>query len=388
MALERGAQPFARSEYEARWTALKATMSQRGLQTVLTTDGSSMTYLSGYIGSSGYLPQMVILDAAWTEPKLVLRKQDVPLGIYTTQISRDNIIGYPETLVGNPERNGHDFVLDMLEDTGAHTGLLGLEEGVLSRAVYRKYESRLGAGTLADISGLILSQRLVKSDAEIALMRDAARIADAGVLAAISATRPGRRECEIGGDVIHALASGLPDIDTITIKVPNISSGPRIGTAHFNWYLGTVENGMQLNFEIVGLCHHYSASIMRTISLGPPSEKLRRLHDGVHEGLEAGLSTVRPGVTCADVANAYHRALNRHGFSKDSRCGYSIGMGLEPSASLQPTDMTVLEPNMTFHMMLGTWVEEDFGVTLSESFRVTETGAEVFGKSERKLFVV
>lgn len=388
MALERGPQAFKRDEYEARWKALKATMAERGVQTIATSDGTSMTYLSGYIGNSGYLPQMVILDLNWNEPKLILRKQDVPLGIYTTQLSRDSINGYPETLVGNPDYDGHDFILDMLEDMGPRNGLVGLEENVLTRADHRKYESRLGAAALADVSGVIIHQRLVKSDAEVALMRDAARIADAGVLAAVSATRPGRRECEIGGDVVHALASGLTDIDTITISVPNISSGPRIGTAHFNWYLGMVEQGMQVNFELVGLRHHYSASIMRTISLGQPSDKLRRLHDGVLEGLEAGLATVRPGVTCADVANAYQRALNRHGFSKDSRCGYSIGMGLETSASLQPSDMTVLKPNMTFHMMLGTWVEEDFGVTLSESFRVTDTGIEVFGKSERKLFVV
>ncbi|MER9001796.1 Xaa-Pro peptidase family protein [Mesorhizobium australicum] len=388
MALERGQQPFTRREYEARWAALKATMSERGVQTILSTDGKSMTYLSGYIGSSGYLPQMVILDLNWNEPKLVLRKQDVPLGIYTTQLSRDGIIGYPETLVGNPEKDGHDFALDLLEDLGPRGGLVGLEESELSRAAHRKYENRLCAASIADFSGVIVRQRLIKSEAEVALMRDAARIADAGVLAAVSATRPGRRECEIGGDVVHALASGLTDIDTITVSVPNISSGPRIGTAHYNWYLGTVEQGMQVNFEMVGLRHHYSASIMRTISLGQPSDKLRRLHDGVLDGLEAGLATVRPGVTCADVANAYQRALNRHGFSKDSRCGYSIGMGLEPSASLQPSDMTVLKPNMTFHMMLGTWVEEDFGVTLSESFRVTDTGIEVFGKSERKLFVV
>lgn len=388
MALERGPQPFTRGEYEARWTTLKATMSERGVQTICTTDGKSMTYLSGYIGSSGYLPQMVILDLSWSEPKLVLRKQDVPLGIYTTQIARDGIIGYPETLVGNPEKDGHDFVLDMLEDLGPRNGLLGLEEAILDRAAHRKYEDRLGAASLADVSGVIIHQRLIKSDAEVALMRDAARIADAGVLAAVSATRPGRRECEIGGDVVQALAYGLPDVDTIAISVPNISSGPRIGTAHYNWYLGTVEQGMQVNFELIGLRHHYSASIMRTISLGQPPDRLRRLHDGVLEGLEAGLSTVRPGVTCADVANAYQRALNRHGFSKDSRCGYSIGMGLEPSASLQPSDRTVLKPNMTFHMMLGTWVEEDFGVTLSESFRVTDSGVEVFGKSERKLFIV
>ncbi|WP_292490953.1 hypothetical protein [Mesorhizobium sp.] len=48
----------------------------------------------------------------------------------------------------------------------------------------------------------------------------------------------------------------------------------------------------------------------------------------------------------------------------------------------------MLKPNMTFYMMLGTWVEEDFGVTLSEFFPATDTGVEVFGKSEREFFII
>ena len=58
---------------------------------------------------------------------------------------------------------------------------------------------------------------------------------------------------------------------------------------------------------------------------------------------------------------------------------------MEPTASLKVGDPTILRPNMTFHLMLGNWMEEDFGYVISETFRVTESGADVLTRSPREL---
>lgn len=48
--------------------------------------------------------------------------------------------------------------------------------------------------------------------------------------------------------------------------------------------------------------------------------------------------------------------------------------------------MTALKPNMTFHLMLGNWIDEDVGYVISETFRVTDAGNEPFTKLPRELF--
>jgi Xaa-Pro dipeptidase/ectoine hydrolase len=48
--------------------------------------------------------------------------------------------------------------------------------------------------------------------------------------------------------------------------------------------------------------------------------------------------------------------------------------------------MTQLQTNMTFHLMLGNWVDEDFGYVISETFRVTPSGGEALTTAPRKLF--
>src|SRR6266513_6531501 len=74
-----------------------------------------------------------------------------------------------------------------------------------------------------------------------------------------------------------------------------------------------------------------------------------------------------------------------------SDLGYSIGVNYPPNwadhtASLRENDTTVMEPNMTFHLMLGMWME-GWGFELSDTFRVTETGHEVLADFPRQLFV-
>lgn len=362
-------------------------MDAYGVDAIIVTNSHNMAWLTGYAGTSSYIPQAALYRRGDQYPYLILRKQDVPAGIHTTPLPRDNIVGYPEALIGNPDKDGHDFVRQFLQDLGG-LRTIGLEFEEVSHPTYEKYRGGLAPLNLVDVSTLISEKRRIKSEREISLMKEAGKVVETGVLAAFEAARPGRRECDVAGDVVKALASGVDAFETIRIEVPEMAFGPRIGTGHYHWYEGTLEHGCQINFELVGVRHLYQVPLMRTISLGPPSDKLQRLFGGVREGLEEALSIIKPGATCCDVANAFYRKLGEHGFEKDSRCGYTIGLTTAENPSLQSSDQTVLEPNMTFHLMLGTWPEEDFGVTLSESFRVTETGYETFSSLSRDLYIV
>ena len=83
--------------------------------------------------------------------------------------------------------------------------------------------------------------------------------------------------------------------------------------------------------------------------------------------------------------------LARYGIEKDSRCGYSIGLSYPPdwgerTISFRPGDETVLEPGMTFHFMPGLWFD-DWGMEITESIAITETGVETLTNYPRELFV-
>jgi len=93
-----------------------------------------------------------------------------------------------------------------------------------------------------------------------------------------------------------------------------------------------------------------------------------------------------------DAQRAWQTVLDKHGLTKDSRIGYSIGVGYSPdwgehTVSLRGDDNTLLRPNMTLHVMLGMWMD-DWGMELSETVVITKTGVECLTQFDRDVQVV
>ncbi|WP_461622989.1 M24 family metallopeptidase [Bradyrhizobium sp. 25ACV] len=221
-------------------------------------------------------------------------------------------------------------------------------------------------------------------------MREAAAIADAAIARAREIIRPGVREADAVAEITAAQIRGPKGGPPGTNLKPFLMcSSPRTSTPHILWSEDVFRQGSQINIELSGHRHNYVAPIMRTFSIGVPSDRLRRLHEAEVSGMDAALNAARPGRTCSDVANAFYRTLEKHGFKKESRCGYAIGIDwMEPTASLADGDMTELKQNMTFYLMLGNWIDEDFGYVFSESIRVTGAGAAVLTRSPREIIQI
>lgn len=143
--------------------------------------------------------------------------------------------------------------------------------------------------------------------------------------------------------------------------------------------------------ELSGCYQRYHSPLARTIILGIPDDRSKHIAEVVVEGINTTLDCIRPGMTCGEVELVWRKVIEKHGIIKDSRLGYSMGLNYPPdwgehTASLREGDRTILQPNMTFHMIPGIWLD-DFGIEISESFRVTEKGCEVLADFPRELLV-
>jgi Xaa-Pro aminopeptidase len=103
------------------------------------------------------------------------------------------------------------------------------------------------------------------------------------------------------------------------------------------------------------------------------------------------IEVAAPGLTCEEVEGVWRKALSKVGHSRNVRLGYSVGLNYPPdwgehTISLRPGDKTVLQPDMTIHLMPGIR-QGDWAVELSECIRLTETGAEPLADTPRELIV-
>lgn len=386
MTLVKAPAVFSGAEFTRRLQATRAAMETSGVDVLLVSNASNIAYLTGYTAPTEYVPQLLLVDQMTEQPDLFLRLMDRPAGVHLAFMTEDHIHAYPEDCIGNPDADAYEYMLDRMADRISGKRV-GIELASLSYFAASTIQRQIGEQRTVDCSMLVDRIRLIKSEPEIILMRKVAQVAEKTIARATEVIRAGVRECDVAAELTSVQIRGLPELGSISLALPYISSTPRLGSPHFHWTDEVYKSGTQIQMEVGGSLHRYCVGIKRTFHIGTPPDRMVRAHAAKIEALSAALAVARPGATCAEVATAAYAVLSRHGFEKASRCGYSIGLNwLEPVASLNRHDHTVLQPNMTFHLIMSNWIGDDFGYAFSETMRITESGSETMTQAPREFF--
>lgn len=387
------------AELDRRLAQVRESMRERGFDGLIVADPANLYYLTGYNAWSFYTPQIMYVPLEG-EPVLAMREMDA-LGAHRTALRYGgDVLGYPESIVHRPDTHPMVWVAEQLRERGYAEGSakrVGFEGDAHFFAVrsYLALRDGLPEWELVESAELVNWVRLVKSDFEIGLMRRAGRVASEAMRCAVDAIAEGRPLNELAAEVMAAQARGVDGVDGVDgdypAIVPMFMYGEGADTPHLTWTAERMAMNEAVSIELVGVHHRYHAPLARTVSLGRPTPELDRLAGATVEGLNAALEALQPGNTSADVHAAFDRVLRRYDLEKKSRLGYSIGVGFPPdwgerTVSLRADDRTVLEENMTFHLIAGMWMT-GYGFEASESARVAPGGADVFTSAPRRLIV-
>ena len=385
--------PFQPSEYAARLAKIRQEMLRRGLDLLIVNDVANQHYITGYDGWSFYTPQVVLVPLAG-EPVWIGRAMDAAGGRLTAWMAAENIVGFPEDHVQRPDRHPMDWIGRWIVERGWGTGRIGieLEAYYYSPKAHARLTAAMPNAVFVDADLLVNWIRAVKSAAEIAYLRQGARLAEAAVRTAFEIIAPGVRECDAIAAIQTAQYAGQPDhAGDITALPPTILAGENAAAPHLMWSDRRFELGDTVALELAGACRRYTAGLARTLQLGPKPPKVARVEQAVLEGMDAVLDAMKPGVLAHDVEAAWRRAIARHGLRKESRIGYSIGVAYPPdwgehTISLREDDPTVLAPGHVLHAILGMWMD-GWGIEISETILVTPTGCETLTRFPREIFV-
>ncbi len=386
--------PFSLKEYKNRLDQTKKSMLERGIEVLIVTNPANMNYLSGYNSWSFYVDQMLIVIADEDQPIWIGRKMDANAAKATTWLYHENIIPYPEDYVHSKIKHPSEFAAQILTQIGQSKSRIGLEMDsyYFSAQSYECLKKNLPNAIFSDASLLVNYVRIIKSEQEIEFIKRAAKIVEIGMQTAVNSIQEGVRECDAVANIYGNLIRGTSEFGgDYPAIVPMLPAGENTSTPHITWTDKKYTNNQMVIIEIAGCYQRYHSPLARTVSLGKPSQEALDVSKIVVEGLNAALEAVKPGATCEDLEIAWSKVISKHGIVKDSRIGYSMGLNYPPdwgehTASIRRGDLTVLQPNMTFHLIPGLWFD-NYGIEISESFRVTETGCEVLTNFPRQLFV-
>jgi ectoine hydrolase len=384
---------FSTAEYQGRIAKTRAEMSAKGLDAIVVSDPSNMSWLTGYDGWSFYVHQGVVLtlegDPVWWG-----RAMDAIGAGRTVFMNADNIRGYDDTFVQNPEKHPMGELAKLLAALGLEKARIGVEMDnyYYTAAAHAALTGGLDAAVFQDATGLVNWQRAVKSKTEITYMKRAARIVEAMHARILETAEPGMRKNDL---IAEIYATGIRGADghwgDYPAIVPMAPSGMDATAPHLTWDDKPMVKGEATFFEIAGAHRRYQCPQSRTLFLGDAPKKYHNAEAAVLDAIEAGLEQARPGNQAQDIANAFNATLNKAGFEKEGRCGYAIGISYPPdwgerTISFRPGDTTILESGMTFHFMPALWLD-DGGLEITEPILITETGHECLCTTPREMSV-
>ena len=384
---------FEKEEYEIRISKVRKSMVEKNIEVLIVTDPSNMAWLTGYDGWSFYVHQCVVLTLEG-EPFWYGRGMDTNGAKLTVFMQHENIIGYPDDYVQNPEKHPMDYLSEILTEKDWAQKTIGVEKDnyYFSASCLESLQRNLVQANFVDSTGLVNWQRTVKSPRELEFMRKAARIVEKMHARIFEVMEPGLRKNDLVAEIYHSGITGTEDGggDYAAI-VPMTPTGSDASAPHLTWDDQPIPNNSGTFFEIAGCYRRYHCPLSRTIYLGQPPQKYLDVEKAVLEGIEAGLEAAKPGNFAEDIEAAWRKTISKYGYEKESRCGYAIGLSYPPdwgerTVSFRKGDKTVLEPNMTFHFMPALWFD-DWGLETTESIVITDYGVETLANVPRKLFV-
>ena len=385
---------FEKKEYKERLAKVKSVMQKKGIDLLISQDPANMNYLTGYDAWSFYYAQCVLVHINEDEPICFLRTQDVGGAYIKTYLQHKNIIKYHEKYIHTWPSHPYDYLVEIIKQKKWDKLNIALEmdSHYFTAFCYEKIKTGLPNAKIKDAERLVNWVRVVKSDSEIQLMKSAARITEKGMKTAFESINPDVRQCDAIAAIQKTLFSGTPefggDYPSIATLLP---TGKGTSASHLTATEDKFVSGEASIIEISGVFKRYHCPMARTVLLGKKDQKKIDTMKATNEALDAGIEATKPGNTADDVAQKFWKVLDKYGIKKESRTGYSIGIGYPPdwgehTLNIQKGDKTVLQPDVTFHM-IAVMQFGDWGVEASESIRVTEKGSELFCKLSRELHI-
>ncbi len=385
---------FAREEYQSRLKKVRDSMSERDLDAMLIGDPANMNWLTGFDAWSFYVPQVMLVlhdhDPIWMG-----RKMDAGAVSLTTYLQQASIKPYAEDYVQRAGVHPMEVVAGYLCDLSLQGKRIGYESDTyfFSPKSLACLQRGVDGVQWIDADLLVNWCRAIKSSAEIDVMRQAARLVEDAMTVAYETIAPGVRQCDLMSKIVAAQVGGNEQFGgDLTALSPLILAGEAATTAHPMWTDEKFIDGQTVALELGGTRKRYNAGLARTVQLGKGPQTVFDTAAAVEEGLDAVLESIKPGVLAGDVHRAWQTVLDKHGLVKESRIGYSIGVGYSPdwgehTVSLRAGEETVIEQNMVVHVMLGMWLE-DWGMEMSETVAVTQSGAECLTRFPRSVPVI
>lgn len=347
---------------------LRETLKEKGIDALLVTNSYNRRYITGFTGSAGVAiisadDAVFITDFRYTEQAAV-------------QVKDFRIVKHEKTII---------------EEVAAqvkHMGIkkLGFEKDDLSYGMFEMYDEKVDA-ELNPVSGIVEKLRLVKTEDEIEVLKQAAKIADDAFAHICTFIKPGVTELQVSNELEMFMRNEGATSSSFDIIV---ASGERGALPHGVASDKVIQSGELVTLDFGALYNGYISDITRTVAVGEVSEKLKEIYEVTRFAQELALEQIKSGMTGieADAIARDHIKSKGYGEAFGHSTGHGIGLEVHESPALSFRSETKLEPNMAVTVEPGIYLPGIGGVRIEDDIIITEEGNYRLTHSPKELIIL
>lgn len=347
---------------------LRTSFEQLGIDGMLITSEFNRRYITNFTGSAG----VVLISGEQAQFITDFR--------YIEQ-GQSECIGYE---IVKHTGSIPDEVAEQAKKLGIKK--LGFEQDHLTFSAFKAYEKAVQA-ELIPISNEIEKLRLIKTDAEIKILKVAAEIADAAFKHIINFIRPGITELDVSNELEFFMRKAGAESSSFDIIV---ASGYRSALPHGRASSKVIEKGDFVTLDYGAYYNGYVSDITRTLAVGKPDSKLKDIYDIVLQAQLRGMEGIKPGMTGKEADALTRDYITEKGYGEyfGHSTGHGIGLEVHEGPSLSVKSDVILEPGMVVTVEPGVYIPGLGGVRIEDDTIITKEHNESLTHSSKELIIL
>jgi len=347
---------------------LRASLKEQKLDCLLVSSRENVRYLLGFTGSSGWA---------------VVSGDDVVLGTDSRYVEQAEA-QLQSGKVNPADRGLVDFATRHISGKGFRK--VGIEADILSFASVRSVESSLQQAAhgceVIPAGGMVEALRMVKDEAEVTLIRQAAALADRVFTHIHSIIRVGMTEKELAWSIERWLrehGSGAVPFSII------VASGPNSALPHAEPGDRPFGKGEPVVMDLGATVEGYCSDMTRTVFLGELDERFANVYGTVLEAQQKAIENIKAEMPASEADELARSVIRHAGFETAFGHGLGHGVGLQiherPTVSARSAD--VLLNGMVFTVEPGIYLPEWGGVRIEDTVVLRDGMAERLTLSDK-----
>jgi Xaa-Pro aminopeptidase len=334
-----------------RGDRLEQQLAERELDRMLVLNLLNIRYLTGFTGTNGACVCGPGVRLLFTDFRYTERAEAEVDGWEIHTIANDWLGGIAEHLQGR----------------------VGFEDDHMSVRLLEKLKEKLPDGVeTAASGGLVEELRRVKDEGELALIEEAAKLADEALRWSTEQGLAGKTEREVA----RAFEARIRELGGDPSFPAIVAAGPNGALPHAEPGEREIGRGELVVFDMGAAIDGYCSDGTRTFAAGDPGEEAIAVYEVVREAQQASLDAIRAGIKGEDVDKVARDVIDAAGHGERFGHGLGHGVGLElheaPRLSLRSDD--VLAPGEVVTVEPGIYLPGKLGVRIEDLVVVTEEG--------------